>query len=166
MTLRFSSISTNISIPFSFLMCTWEVFRDSNQKNWSTRSRVADSEGPVDEGLSNYKMENLTEDLRGYSVLRVPQYTVMTFLRIRKRVDTLTIVAVTKDWIFRPYPTFNIFFTCSQKSLSIKELKTYYVNSVNIYLIELLYHLSFQSYLHTHSCPYRVMAVSGCGYSV
>ena len=58
---------------------------------------MADSEGPVDEGLSNYKMENLTEDLRGYSVFRVPQYTVMTFLRIRKRVDTLTIVAVTKD---------------------------------------------------------------------
>jgi hypothetical protein len=58
---------------------------------------MVDSEGPLDEGLSNYKMENLTVDLRGYSVLRVPQYTIMTFLRIRKRVDTLTIVAVIKD---------------------------------------------------------------------
>jgi hypothetical protein len=48
---------------------------------------MVDSEGPLDQGLSNYKMENLTVNLRGYSVLRIPQYTIMTFLRINDGTD-------------------------------------------------------------------------------
>jgi len=45
---------------------------------------VEDSEGPLDEGLSNCMMENLTVDQSGLSVWRVPEYTVLTFCDLGK----------------------------------------------------------------------------------